>query len=104
MGEAQHSAHGTLIRVLERTPDVRANPHEILIRCSSCVFATLSSTTAWDPNLGVWTAEAIRGGYRSRVIDEFSAMSSADTSPAQWGSSFGSTGIVVNCPIVARLL
>jgi hypothetical protein len=61
---------------------------------------------AWDLNLGVWTQEAIDRGFRARVIDEFQLLGLvADgyiTGPD--GKPFGSTGIVVNCPIVERLL
>jgi hypothetical protein len=66
----------------------------------------LDYSPAWDLNLGFWTAEAIRKGYRSRVIDEFQLLGYVVgghiTGPN--GKPFGSTGIVVNCPIVARLL
>ncbi|MEJ7568359.1 MAG: hypothetical protein WKF41_08845 [Gaiellaceae bacterium] len=66
----------------------------------------LDYSPAWDLNLGFWTAAAIRKGYRSRVIDEFQLLSLVVgghiTGPM--GKPFGSTGIVVNCPIVARLL
>jgi hypothetical protein len=60
----------------------------------------------WDVNLGVWTADAIAKGYRSRVDEEFQILGLASrgflTGPG--GTPFGSTGIVVNCPIVKRLL
>ena len=60
----------------------------------------------WDFNLGEWTKEAIDNGYRSRVTDEFTWLGMAVrgfvTGPG--GKPFGSTGIIVNCPIVARLL
>ena len=66
----------------------------------------LDYSPAWDLNLGFWTANAISKGYRSRVIDEFQLLSLVVgghiTGPG--GKRFGSTGIVVNCPIVARLL
>jgi len=66
----------------------------------------LDYSPAWDLNLGFWTAKAIAKGYRSRVIDEFQLLSLVVgghiTGPG--GKPFGSTGIVVNCPIVARLL
>ncbi len=66
----------------------------------------LDYSPAWDLNLGFWTPNAIRKGYRSRVIDEFQLLSLVVgghiTGPG--GKRFGSTGIVVNCPIVARLL
>jgi len=59
-----------------------------------------------DLNLGVWTQEAIDRGFRARVIDEFQLLGMvADgyiTGPD--GKPSGSTGIVVNCPIVERLL
>jgi len=57
-------------------------------------------------NLGEWTQEAIEAGYRARVIDEFQILSLVRdgwiTGPE--GAPYGSTGIVVNCPIVARFL
>ena len=60
----------------------------------------------WDVNLGVWTADAIAKGYRARVDEEFQILGLARrgflTGPN--GQPFGSTGIVVNCPIVQRLL
>jgi len=66
----------------------------------------LDYSPAWDLNLGFWTETAIRKSYRSRVIDEFQLLSLVVgghiTGPN--GKPFGSTGIVVNCPIVARLL
>jgi len=61
---------------------------------------------AWDINLGEWTREAIDKGYRSRVIDEFQILGLVRdgwiTGPG--GAPYGSVGIVVNCPIVERLL
>jgi len=66
----------------------------------------LDYSPMWDLNLGFWTKKAIRKGYRSRMIDEFQLLSLVAgghiTGPN--GKRFGSTGIVVNCPIVARLL
>ena len=54
----------------------------------------------------MWTQEAIDRGFRARVIDEFQLLGMvADgyiTGPD--GKPFGSTGIVVNCPIVERFL
>lgn len=61
---------------------------------------------AWDLNLGYWTQEAIDKGYRARVIDEFQYLDLVRggfiTGPD--GAPFGSTGTVVNCPIVIRFL
>ena len=61
---------------------------------------------AWDLNLGFWTDQAIRLGYRSRLIDEFQLLDFVQDGwlTGEDGKPFGSTGIVVNCPIVDRLL
>jgi len=60
----------------------------------------------WDLNLGVWTQESIDKGYRSRLIEEFQILDFAAkghiTGPN--GGKFGSTGLIVNCPIVWRWL
>ena len=60
----------------------------------------------WDVNLGFWTEEAIDKGYTSRVSEEFQILGLVEqgwiTGPE--GGPFGSTGIVVNCPIVFRFL
>ncbi len=60
----------------------------------------------WDVNLAVWSDEAIAKGYRSRVIEEFQILGLVQQG---WltggpGADFGSSGVVVNCPIVMRLL
>ncbi len=60
----------------------------------------------WDLNLGVWTQQAIDSGYRSRLTDEFAILGFAHNG---WitgldGGAFGSTGIIVNCPIAWRFL
>ncbi len=66
----------------------------------------LDYSPLWDLNLGEWTEEAIDKGYRSRMIDEFQLLEFVRrgfiTGPG--GEAFGSTGIVVNCPIVMRFL
>ena len=60
----------------------------------------------WDLNVGEWTQEAIDNGYRSRLIEEFQILGFVQqgwiTGPG--GAPYGSTGIIVNCPIVMRLL
>ena len=60
----------------------------------------------WDLNLGAWTPEAIDNGYRARVIEEFQILGLVEqgwlTGPD--GGAFGSTGIIVNCPIAFRFL
>ena len=60
----------------------------------------------WDVNLGFWTQEAKEKGYDARVSEEFQILGLVDqgwiTGPD--GSPFGSTGIIVNCPIAFRFL
>jgi len=66
----------------------------------------LDYSPLWDLNLGVWSQEAIDAGYRSRMIDEFQylAMAQGGHITGMEGGPFGSTGFIINCPIVARLL
>jgi len=60
----------------------------------------------WDLNLGVWTKESIDKSYRSRMLGEFQVLDFVEkgfiTGPN--GGKFGSTGLIVNCPIVWRYL
>jgi hypothetical protein len=60
----------------------------------------------WDLNPAEWTKEAIDKGYRSRFIEEFQILGLVEqgwlTGPG--GAPFGSSGIVINCPIVFRFL
>lgn len=60
----------------------------------------------WDVNLGEWTQAAIDNGYRSRLTEEFAILGFVErgwvTGPG--GTPYGSTGIIVNCPIVSRFL
>ncbi|MBV7335855.1 hypothetical protein KFU94_47965 [Chloroflexi bacterium TSY] len=60
----------------------------------------------WDLNVGVWTEEAIENGYTSRLTEEFAILGMVElgwlTGPG--GAPYGSTGIIVNCPIVWRFL
>jgi hypothetical protein len=60
---------------------------------------------AWDLNLGFWTSQAIKRGYRARLIDEFQLLTMVKNGwiTGEGGRRYGSTGIVVNCPIVERL-
>ena len=58
-----------------------------------------------DLNPYVWTAEAVGAGFRSRSPEEFDILGKlacghiVGPRPA-----FGSIGVIVNCPIVSRLL
>ncbi|MCB1875936.1 MAG: hypothetical protein KDH88_08180 [Chromatiales bacterium] len=60
----------------------------------------------WDLNVGEWTADAIQKGYRSRLTEEFQILGFVSrgflTGPG--GTTYGSTGFIVNCPIVHRFL
>jgi len=60
----------------------------------------------WDVNLGEWTQEAIDNGYRSRITDEFTwlGMAARGFVTAPGGKPYGSSGIIINCPPVSRLL
>lgn len=60
----------------------------------------------WDLNPAQWTKEAIDKGYRARFIEEFQILGLVEqgwlTGPG--GAPFGSSGIIINCPIVFRFL
>ena len=60
----------------------------------------------WDVNVGEWTQAAIDNGFRTRWLEEFQILGFVDrgfvTGPG--GSAFGSSGNIVNCPIVHRFL
>lgn len=61
---------------------------------------------AWDLNVGEWTPYAVENGIRDRLTEEFQILGFVQrgymTGPG--GSDYGSTGIIVNCPIVHRFL
>jgi hypothetical protein len=60
----------------------------------------------WDVNIGEWTQKAVSKGFRSRVIEEFQILGLVQgghiTGPG--GKRFGSSGVIVNCPVVHRFL
>ncbi|MBC6444926.1 MAG: hypothetical protein GDA50_05745 [Alphaproteobacteria bacterium GM202ARS2] len=60
----------------------------------------------WDLNPAVWTDKAIKRGYRSRMTEEFAILGLAEKGwiTGLGGKAFGSSGFVVNCPIVFRFL
>ena len=66
----------------------------------------LDYSPLWDANVYEWTQDAIDKGYRSQLREEFRILGLAEagflTGPD--GVKFGSTGIIINCPIVYRLL
>ena len=60
----------------------------------------------WDVNVGEWTQHAITSHYRSRVREEFAMLGyvRAGWMTGPGGKAFGSSGLIVNCPIVFRFL
>jgi len=60
----------------------------------------------WDLNVGEWSMLAVDRNYRSRVTEEFQILGLVArgfiTGPN--GTPFGSSGLIVNCPIVHRFL
>jgi len=60
----------------------------------------------WDLNVGEWTQSAIDHDYRARLTGEFEFLGDVQrghlTGPG--GGPFGSTGFIINCPIVTRFL
>jgi len=60
----------------------------------------------WDMNLSEWTASAIANNYRSRLTQEFDILRFAKGGfiTAPMGKPFGSSGIVITCPVVMRSL
>jgi hypothetical protein len=60
----------------------------------------------WDLNVGEWTQLAIDRHYRSRVAEEFQILGLVARGfiTAPGGAPFGSSGFIVNCPIVHRFL
>lgn len=60
----------------------------------------------WDLQMGEWSKEAVANGYRSRLLDEFTILCFAEggfiTGPM--GKPYGSSGIIVTCPVVMRSL
>jgi len=60
----------------------------------------------WDLNLGEWTQYAVDQNYVSRLTEEFQILGLVErgfiTGPG--GARYGSTGNIINCPIVHRFL
>ena len=60
----------------------------------------------WDLNVGEWTKEAVDGGIRTRLFDEFQILGLVQQGwiTAPGGGAYASSGIIVNCPIAMRFL
>ncbi len=69
-------------------------------------FVATDYSPLWDLNLAEWTPVALQRNYRSRLIEEFQILAFAQaghiTGPG--GADYGSTGIIINCPVVFRFL
>lgn len=57
-------------------------------------------------NLGEWAQEAVDNGYRARMTEEFQILGMVVRGflTGSGGTPYGSTGIIINCPIVHRFL
>jgi hypothetical protein len=66
----------------------------------------LDYSPMWDANLFEWTEDAINRGYRSQLREEFHILGAVEQGFARGlqGVEFGSSGFIVNCPVVFRLL
>lgn len=66
----------------------------------------LDYSPMWDLQLGAWTQGAIDKGYRSRETEEFAILGLVEdgwiTGPG--GAPYGSSGVIINCPVFARPL
>jgi hypothetical protein len=66
----------------------------------------LDYSPMWDANLFEWTQDAINAGYRSQLREEFHILGLVERGflKGPGGGKFGSSGFIVNCPVVFRLL
>lgn len=103
-GQDNPQRQGLFSALTDKTP--KGDPAPPLHVIGGIPTVALDYSPLWDLNLAEWTQEAIDKGYRSRMIDEFQLLGMVQqgwlTGPM--GKPFGSTGIVVNCPIVERFL
>lgn len=60
----------------------------------------------WDLNVGEWTEDAVDGGVRTRLFDEFQILGLVQQGwiTGAGGATYESSGIIVNCPIAMRFL
>ena len=56
--------------------------------------------------MGEWTEQAVDGGTRTRLFDEFQVLGLVQQGwiTAPGSEPHGSSGIIVNCPIAMRFL
>ena len=60
----------------------------------------------WDANIYEWTADAVAKHYPTRLHEEFEILGLAQRGviSGPGGKPFGSSGIIINCPVVKRYL
>lgn len=63
-------------------------------------------SSLWDLNDEEWTEAAVDGGIRTRLFDEFQILGLVQLGwiTGAAGEEYGSSGIIVNCPIAMRFL
>ena len=66
-----------------------------------------SYSPLWDATFGQWTAKAVKAGLNTRQTDEFQILHLAATRPdlltGPLGTPYGSTNVLINCPVIAFL-
>ncbi len=59
----------------------------------------------WDATFGQWTDKAVRQGLNTRQTDEFALLHLAASRPdlltGPMGAPYGSTNVLINCPVIA---
>jgi len=59
----------------------------------------------WEAQFSQWTAKAIRLGLNKRQTDEFQILNLAASRPdlltGLEGAPYGSTNVLINCPVIA---
>lgn len=64
-----------------------------------------SYSPLWDATFGQWTNKAVKAGLNTRQTDEFQILHLAATRPdlltGPHGMPFGSTNVLINCPVIA---
>jgi hypothetical protein len=65
----------------------------------------LDYSPAWDAQLFEWTPDAISRGFRGQLREEFQILTFVQDGliTGSGGTTFGSSGFSINCPIVQRL-
>lgn len=66
---------------------------------------SLRYSPLWDINAAVWTPKAITAGTRARQTDEQTILGLVKSGylSGPEGKAFGSTGFIVNCPVIYRV-